>query len=281
MAIGVSGRPSVRETLAREKARMAQQQQQQGQFDPNKLAQGVLRGDVSSSDIASLQSLGALPQQQEIDIDTLLSRRGEAMEQNLDTSQLDQILAQAGYKPADQSQYSPEKTRSKIASLKISEKKPITNYTSALKELAKLKNAFSEAPSGAIGSVFKGMTGPVASLLGGIGPSQTNKELRTDLDVFQDKIRKDLFGSAFTETEKKVANLPGSGKQEDRNKRIINSLYNNKLNELVLSLENAGFSDNEINSYLQSQGILTGQVNATEDVGMAGDVNGDPLGLGI
>lgn len=279
MEIGLPG-GSVRERVAREKARLAQQQQQQGQFDPNKLAQGVLRGDVSGADIASLQSLGALPQQ-EIDVDTLLSRRSQAMEQNIDTSQIDQILAQAGYKPADQTQYSPEKTRSKIASLKISEKKPITNYTSALKELAKLKNSFSEVPSGTLGSVFKGITGPVAKLLGGIGPSQTRKELRTDLDVFQDKIRKDLFGSAFTESEKKVANLPGSGKQEDRNKRIINSLYNNKLNELVLSLENAGFSDNEINSYLQSQGILTGQVNTTEDAGLGGDVNSDPLQLGI
>ncbi len=280
MEIGLPG-GSVRERVAREKARLAQQQQQQGQFDPNKLAQGVLRGDVSGADIASLQSLGALPQQQEIDVDTLLSRRSQAMEQNIDTSQIDQILAQAGYKPADQTQYSPEKTRSKIASLKISEKKPITNYTSALKELAKLKNSFSEVPSGTLGSVFKGITGPVAKLLGGIGPSQTRKELRTDLDVFQDKIRKDLFGSAFTESEKKVANLPGSGKQEDRNKRIINSLYNNKLNELVISLENAGFSDNEINSYLQSQGILTGQVNTTEDAGLSGDVNSDPLQLGI
>lgn len=113
MAIGVSGRPSVRETLAREKARMAQQQQQQGQFDPQKLAEGVLRGDVSANDIAILQSLGKVPLQQEIDVSSLISDRAKAKEQGLDTNYFDEILKKAGFTEFDktESQLSDKETK--------------------------------------------------------------------------------------------------------------------------------------------------------------------------
>lgn len=96
MAVNIMGRPSVRDRLAKTKASMMQQQQ----FDPQKLAGGVLSGDISSSDITALQSMGVIPQQQEDNIASLFELRKQAEEAGRDTSLIDQKLAQKGFAPS-------------------------------------------------------------------------------------------------------------------------------------------------------------------------------------
>jgi hypothetical protein len=91
--------------IAREKERYNQfqkQQQSQGQFDPQKLAGGVLSGDISSSDITALQSMGVIPQQQEDNIASLFELRKQAEEAGRDTSLIDQQLAQKGFAPSQE-----------------------------------------------------------------------------------------------------------------------------------------------------------------------------------
>jgi predicted SPOUT superfamily RNA methylase MTH1 len=152
---------------------------------------------------------------------------------------------------------SPEGIQQSIASLTKAEREPINNYTSAVARLQQLKNSFESlnAPTNAWGSLVSGVTGPLAKVVGQYGANPDREKLRTDIDTFTDEIRKDIFGSAFTETEKRVAKLPGSGKQEARNQQIINSLYDQKLRQLRIELANLGFSDQHIDMYLQTYGI--------------------------
>jgi hypothetical protein len=250
-------RSGFRQSLGNVIQPMEQQYQQSQQMGNNLFSQIV--------ELAQQQQQNRMEQSsnQSLDIDKLLSRRDKLQKQGLDTSIIDQELEQAGYGVINQS---PEQlSTNKVAQLKSGEKKPITELTSALKDLKNIQeklNQLSGSPTG-LGSYLKGVTGPIATSIGDLfaGPSNEAKNLRADIDRLSENIRKDLYGSAFTETEKKVAFLPGSGKQEATNIERIRSMTENKELQLRSALKNAGLNDDEINSYLQSQGISITNAN--------------------
>jgi len=149
--------------------------------------------------------------------------------------------------------------------LSDSQRKELRDKLSALSTMQRL-NSQLKASVGDITdaeALQLGITGPGAKLFGDLTQSDEEiKELRASIDVFQDRVRKDLFGSAFTETEKKVAALPGSGKQETRNMRIFSEMITNKLSEVEIVLKDSGLSDSQIASYLGEFDILQ---NAPKD----------------
>lgn len=181
----------------------------------------------------------------------------------------------------------PEGVQQAVASLSSAERKPINDFTGAVARLQQLKNSFEAvgAPTNAWGSLVSGVTGPLAKTFGQYGGNPDREKLRTDIDTFTDEIRKDIFGSAFTETEKRVAKLPSSGKQEAKNQQIINSLYDQKLRQLKIELANLGFNDQQIDLYLKTYGITpsagtnqTGTV-PTEELGFDPDKLLDEMGI--
>lgn len=156
-----------------------------------------------------------------------------------------------GMDPAQQAAPTPE-ARSVVAREKITqlgtggERTDIADYTSALQEMRRLL-------SGLEGMENVGVaTGPVGKLIRGAG-TQQEQQLREDIAAFTDRVRKDIFGSAFTETEKKVAALPGAGKQENRNRKILRAMIKTKESQLRNRLKGAQLTDDEINSYFQTE----------------------------
>lgn len=207
-------------------------------------------------------------------IEDILKKQKALKDAGYDTSAIDkEIESVYGIKKSG-----PEMTKvyEKISTLPQGKITPINEFTALTKELARLKKSLSGEASTFGESITSGTTGPLATTVGELFQPQEKRQLRTDLDTFQDMIRKDLFGSAFTETEKKVAQLPSSAKQEFKNKQIIESLLKRKLEGLKTNLRNSGLNQEEINTYLQSEGIEGDQAGSTTS-----KVTADPLGLGL
>ena len=232
MSIGLSGRSSVRDTIAREKARISQSQ---WQFDSNKLAQGVLGGQVSSSDIASLQELGVLPQQQEeADVSSLMSDRANATEQGLDTSYFDKQLQQLGITGGSQTQLSEK------------EKK-------AINALNNLKTLFGRGDAKNVGTkkdlgqrTGRGLLGNVLNIVNkaatGIG--------------FKGKTAEDIkkFKAALESAAPVFTQALGSGTPQE-----------GEFKRLVESAPGQGSTDGEVKSWFnQMEAILSGQPLASE-----------------
>lgn len=186
-------------------------------------------------------------------IDDLIATRSKLSEAGFDTSDIDKALEEKGLKKTGAK---VEDVYKKVSTLPVGQQKDVSDLSSAVREISRLKSAFEalKSPKGFMESLVTGTTGPLATTVGEMGESDPASQLRSDLDTFKDKIRKDLFGSAFTETEKKSANLPGSARQEAKNQRIIESFYKQKVDDLKIKLKNAGFSDDEIKSYVEDLG---------------------------
>lgn len=147
----------------------------------------------------------------------------------------------------------------------------VSTYSSAVSQLNDLTGRLSSlagSSPGFLKSLTEGTTGPIAGRLN-LGTNE-EKQLRSDIDTFKENVRKNLYGSVFTDTEKKEAILPGSKQQEQTNMLRLNSLLTQKKNELKYRLQTAGFSPQEADDYINS-------LNKNS----SGGQNGDPLGLGI
>jgi hypothetical protein len=250
MAVGLSGRPSVRERVARTKASMMQQQQ----FDPQKLAGGVLRGDISSSDVNALQSMGVLPQQetQPTIAEQLAAKEGGYQIVN------GQIVGSGKtntYDVNNISQLSSELGRTK------GEREAPADLSSFLQES---QNAL----KGLSGKRNIGLTTGKLSMLTGLAPDSKIAQTRSDVATLGDKIRNELFGAAVTELELQRGNVPDKSKQEGYNKRAITSLMKRASNELENKLSALGFTDEQIDLYYQSKfGTRTPWLTTNEATG--------------
>lgn len=197
-------------------------------------------------------------------IEDILKKQKALKDAGYDTSAIDKEIEDVyGIKKSG-----PEMTKvyEKISVLPQGKLTPINEFTALTKELARLNKSLSGEASTAGASYASGTTGPLATTVGDLLQPQDKRQLRTDIDTFQDMIRKDLFGSAFTETEKKSAQLPSSAKQEYKNKQIIESLFKRKLEGLKTNLRNSGLSQEEISTYLKSEGIEGDTPMGTETV---------------
>jgi hypothetical protein len=195
-------------------------------------------------------------------IEDVLAKQKALKDAGYDTSAIDKEIQDVyGIKKSG-----PDMTKvyEKISTLPQGKLTPINDFTAITKELARLNKSLSGEASTAGASYVSGSTGPLATTIGDLLQPQDKRQLRTDIDTFQDMIRKDLFGSAFTETEKKSAQLPSSAKQEYKNRQIIESLFKRKLEGLKTNLRNSGLSQEEITTYLQSEGIEDGGVKSPE-----------------
>jgi hypothetical protein len=133
--------------------------------------------------------------------------------------------------------------QAKIGESTSGERKDIADYRSFLETAMEVKNKIDDFKN------RQAATGPVASLLPFVG-SENAKQARSDLASFADEIRKGLFGAAVSEAEMKRGNLPGRGKQEARNVRILNSLIERKKKELTNRLRSLGATTEEIDAYM-------------------------------
>ena len=147
-------------------------------------------------------------------------------------------------------------TSRKLAGMSVGAKTEVSNLSSAIKDMSGLVTPL----EGRVGITSK-LTGPLAKLFGGIAPREDYGAYRENLDVFRENIRKDLYGTAFTDAEKKSAVLPGSGKQEGVNRRRLESMMERKVKQLKTRLEVEGWSKREIEDYVSS---LTGQSQAAQ-----------------
>lgn len=146
--------------------------------------------------------------------------------------------------------------QAKIDQLPSGQVTNITDLSSAIAKLYSVKKGLDELTSGLTGEGFTmGVTGPLATTIGDIFGKSEEKQIRSDLDTLKDEIRKGLYGSAFTETEKKDSKLFSSSRQEAENKRILESMIKNKTLELEQALKNNGLNNSEIEAFKQDRGI--------------------------
>jgi len=155
--------------------------------------------------------------------------------------------------------------QAKIDQMNSTERKPLSERASATLEMQRILKLLKNETGEITGEGFlKGITGPIATTIGDLFGKKESKTVRTELDVFQDKIRKDTFGTAFTDAEKKVAQLPGSGKQEAKNIRILNSMVATKIAEMTQALKDNGLTNSEIDAYFADRGISIGKNEVTK-----------------
>jgi len=95
-----------------------------------------------------------------------------------------------------------------------------------------------------------GGTGPLAQFF----PQwAAGGDVRTAIDSLATDIRKEKFGTAITESEAKSAGwLPGKGKVEESNRVALETMRDSKMRELRNQLKDAGYSNEQIDSYVQS-----------------------------
>jgi hypothetical protein len=161
-----------------------------------------------------------------------------------------------------------------LSSLSVTAKKGLKDNLSALKDLKAMKDQFGQYKGGIVKDMFSSITGPIS---GSILPEYgKNGPLRTALSKLEANIRKDAYGSAFTETERKSSDfIPSPKKSETQNLQNLDNQINSQVNKIKASLSLEGYSDDEIQSFIDSE------LGSSEpDLG-GEDVNNDPLGLGL
>lgn len=128
------------------------------------------------------------------------------------------------------------------------------DYRTLLNDLKSIRSGLVEqaGEKPGYGSLLKTVTGPLASLFGGLqsGPSEA---VRRDLDRLRSQVQHEYYGSALTKQEKEQAEkwLPKAGMQEQKNINRLDSLIKQKENELQTRLD-AYLSPGDINSFVQS-----------------------------
>lgn len=137
-----------------------------------------------------------------------------------------------------------EEAQEKVSGMAVGERKQVAELASALQEMKRIQANLEGLGQESVA------TGPVGKILRGAGTPQ-EQQVREDLGTFVDRVRKGIFGGAFTETEKRVANLPGVGRQENRNRKILNSLIKTKEEQLKSTLKVGGLEKKEIDSFLE------------------------------
>lgn len=148
-----------------------------------------------------------------------------------------------------------QKFQIKYEKLDNNQKTTIDGRTTAAKEQADLINRIKGQGGGSfLSDMFTSTSGPLAGRTSWAGnPEQ--EQIRSDLGSLKDKIKKDLFGTAFTENEKKDAELMDPKRQEKKNIQNLTSLYKRNIEELKTTMRNAGYSNEEIASYMQKNGL--------------------------
>lgn len=166
-----------------------------------------------------------------------------------------------------------------VEKLPVSTRNALTENMSALKDLKRVKGMFKTSAGDLISDISAGETGPLSKLFGPYGDFGA---LRTAIDVIGQGIRKDAYGSAFTDTERKESSfIPASGKQETTNIRNLNEQIKRQETKVKTTLSNAGWTEAEIQDYLaknldSAPSYLDAQLNSGPST-----INNDPLGLGL
>jgi hypothetical protein len=133
-----------------------------------------------------------------------------------------------------------------FTSLSPTVSKDLSGYSALLKDLASIKQGFSgRGQNGMLGDIMDLTSGPIVGNIPG-GEYLPGGNFRAQLDILGSQERKDLYGSAFTDTERRESQfLPSSKKSETQNVQNIDALYNRKINEALSRLTNAGIKDPE------------------------------------
>jgi hypothetical protein len=206
--------------------------------------------DASAGELKALELLlSGQEAQQTGGMDDILKQRKALVEAGISTKQLDEELEASGFE---------FDVNTKLDSLTSTEGKPIKEYTSALLRmkglLSEVERLSPDASSSDAASQVTAVTGPLIKRVGFITGNES-KQLREDLDNFQQEVRNKLYGATFTANESRVAVLPGSGKQESRNARILKSFIKQKEIELYTALKNSGFTTKQIQQYKELHGL--------------------------
>jgi hypothetical protein len=158
------------------------------------------------------------------------------------------------------------RAQSKIEGLTKGERGDITGAATALSEMKRLREKIAALSGGdktQIESILTGVTGPLSKM--NIVDSVEKQQLRTDLDTLAQNIRKEFYGTVVSKQEAKVAQLPGSGRQEATNLQILDSFMKKTTEELDITLKSAGLNNEEIEAYKASIGLTNKAPNNKDD----------------